>query len=169
MGLAFVRGYLKNRENGESDIGCRCVFDERPNPDSDDRLYGFFEENPPLLIQKGIYVTGTPKSSKLFPITKEFGIKKVEKYYKEGFRKQEIKSFYLDKEEVQVKTYGIFLNHFLASTHFYCHPREPKNKSHVPLLWEFQKENPNLPVTGVDWWDAYAFANWAGKKATYGG
>ena len=46
----------------------------------------------------------------------------------------------------------------------WCHPDEPRNKVHIPQFWYNGAWNQDdYPVVGVDWWDAYAYAKWAGK------
>ncbi len=34
----------------------------------------------------------------------------------------------------------------------------------TPWLWEQQQRTPNRPVTGVNWWEAYAFCRWLAVK-----
>ena len=49
----------------------------------------------------------------------------------------------------------------------WCHPDEPHNQIHIPKFWYNSKWNkPDYPVTGIDWWDAYAYCKWAGKSLT---
>jgi iron(II)-dependent oxidoreductase len=40
----------------------------------------------------------------------------------------------------------------------------PPGKSLVPDAWEDQKGRAGEPVTGVDWWDAAAYAAWRKKR-----
>ncbi len=72
-------------------------------------------------------------------------------------------SFYIDKTEVTNGAYAKFLEHVKAGGHSACHPGEPKGKDHTPAGWT-GKEAADLPVVGVDWWDAYAYAAWKGQR-----
>src|SRR5947209_49940 len=45
------------------------------------------------------------------------------------------------------------------------HPLQPAGKTHVPQLWyEPEWTRPEHPVVGVDFWDAWAYARWAGMR-----
>jgi formylglycine-generating enzyme required for sulfatase activity len=81
-------------------------------------------------------------------------------------RELSVAGFYLDKYEVTNAEYSNFL-HYIAVTgdHRMCHPNEPSGKNHVPLYWNDSTLNqPNLPVVGIDWFDAYAYAAWVGAR-----
>ena len=78
-------------------------------------------------------------------------------------------AFYIDRTEVTNAQYARFLAAVAKGGDApWRHPAQPKaKKDHVPLFWE----NANLgqakakqPVVGVDWFDAYAYARWAGKR-----
>ncbi|NQS98376.1 MAG: formylglycine-generating enzyme family protein [candidate division Zixibacteria bacterium] len=59
-------------------------------------------------------------------------------------------SFYIDVHEVTNAQYGEFLD---ATGH------------RLPLFWDDSTYNqPQLPVTGVSWYDAAAYCEWAGKR-----
>lgn len=99
-------------------------------------------------------------------------------------RDEELPAFRIDRHEVKNATYALFLQAVRSDAHRYCHPDEPKDKDHTPRYWrDFQPallrvngtaklapfsvddfRRPELPVVGVDWWDAVAFAAWAGKR-----
>lgn len=79
-------------------------------------------------------------------------------------------SFLLDRYEVTNARYRKFLR---AADHSRCHPDEPKGKDHTPRYWKdfnplWEKKDlftaDERPVVGVDWYDAYAFAAWEGKR-----
>lgn len=75
------------------------------------------------------------------------------------------KGFYIDKTEVTNAEYGEFLDDPLVKLNWYGHPLEPADKDYTPKYWEDETFNtPDQPVVGVDWWDAYAYAKWIGKR-----
>ena len=94
-------------------------------------------------------------------------------------KKVNVSSFFIDEYEVTNKDYKKFLDYIKASGHIKCHPEEKedpklKNKDHLPRIdyaaddywtnyWkngEFAPAEANLPVVGIDWYDAYAYAAW---------
>ncbi len=98
--------------------------------------------------------------------------------------------FFISKYEVSIAEYAAFLKHVKdnpGKAADYAHPDQPPNKSHVPTGWadmeEIQPVNPGYynrakkwgsyqgapltldsPVFGVDWFDAYAYAKWKGRR-----
>ncbi|MCD4657842.1 MAG: formylglycine-generating enzyme family protein, partial [Planctomycetes bacterium] len=88
-----------------------------------------------------------------------------------------IADFYIDTHEVTNEEYAKFIK-FLESIgnddSMFRHPKQPTNvqgltglgiRSHVPKCWGFPGYNaPKQPVVGVTFWDAYAYAKWAGKR-----
>ncbi|RME72063.1 MAG: hypothetical protein D6776_09385 [Planctomycetota bacterium] len=81
-----------------------------------------------------------------------------------------LRPFYIDVYEVTNADYALFLDALGLETdpHRWCHPREPSHKrelGHEPKYWgDPQWSRADLPVVGVDYWDAYAYAHWAGKR-----
>ena len=93
-------------------------------------------------------------------------------------------AFAIDRYEVTNTQYRKFLAWISkAGDHQRCHNDEPEGKDHTPRYW--QDFNPLLkdsdyartapfgpetftagekPVVGLDWYDAYAYAAWAGKR-----
>lgn len=89
-----------------------------------------------------------------------------------------LESYSIDSTEVTNRQYFKFVD--WMRTHpreasRYDHPEQPPHHSHIPKGWEemfpekFRPEKNktdtrlDLPVTQVSWWDAYAFAQWAGR------
>jgi serine/threonine protein kinase/formylglycine-generating enzyme required for sulfatase activity len=72
-------------------------------------------------------------------------------------------AFYMAERAVTRGEYAKFLEDERARTHKLCAPEEPRDKNHTPDGW-----TPDLPkdeaVTGVDWYDALAYARWAGLR-----
>jgi len=79
-------------------------------------------------------------------------------------------AYYLDKYEVTNAQYWEFLQYMKSTNdHSKCFHGEPKGKDHTPGLphtpWEYPYYDfPDYPVNRVDWYDAYAYAAWAGKR-----
>jgi len=102
--------------------------------------------------------------------------------YQEG-QKATTGEFWIDKYEVTIGEYAKFLKELeLNPTTQYDSPEQPRAKSnHIPGVnkktWEIwygraKIEKParfvpidlNCPIFDVDYWDAYAYAKWAGKR-----
>ena len=66
--------------------------------------------------------------------------------------------------EVSRREYRRFLDDPLARAGLFANRREPASESYVPTDWTRQAEDLDLPVTGVSWWAADAFARWAGGR-----
>ncbi|OHB94412.1 MAG: hypothetical protein A3E19_00635 [Planctomycetes bacterium RIFCSPHIGHO2_12_FULL_52_36] len=76
-------------------------------------------------------------------------------------------AYYIDKYEVTNALYWEFLDYIKRTgDHSKCCPDEPKNKDHYPEKWYEDRyfDHPDYAVIRVDWYDAYAFAAWAGKR-----
>lgn len=89
-------------------------------------------------------------------------------------KKVTVPPYYIDRTEVTNAQYAKFLAEAEKSGDAkWRHPDQPKGKkSHAPLFWDNKNlDNKNLgkakadhPVVGIDWFDAYAYAKWAGKR-----
>jgi formylglycine-generating enzyme required for sulfatase activity len=73
--------------------------------------------------------------------------------------------FLVDRYEVTNARYAKFLDWLRSAEdpHAHCHADEPADKDHTPQWWDDAAwAESGLPVVGVDWFDAYAYARWAG-------
>jgi formylglycine-generating enzyme required for sulfatase activity/DNA-binding NarL/FixJ family response regulator len=109
--------------------------------------------------------------------------------YQDG-QKLGLPTFFIDEYEVTIGQYAEFLQYLQQhpdeATKF-DHPDQPKAKSHVPAGWADQNLatgpiygyydrarrweryqgaplDVNCPVFGVDWFDAFAYAKWKGRR-----
>ncbi len=75
-------------------------------------------------------------------------------------------AFYMDRYEVTNAQYYEFLEYVTKTgDHSKCHKDESPGKDHTPREWkDSYYNNPEFPVSRIDWFDAYAYAAWAGKR-----
>ncbi|MCI0343685.1 MAG: bifunctional serine/threonine-protein kinase/formylglycine-generating enzyme family protein [Planctomycetales bacterium] len=96
--------------------------------------------------------------------------------------KVQLSGYFMAKYEVSLGQYRAFLEWQRkagAKAHQFCHPKEPPDKVHAPRGIEargpggrgggggadgWDANDPDNPVAGVDFWDAYAYARWAGGQ-----
>ncbi|MEI8121848.1 MAG: SUMF1/EgtB/PvdO family nonheme iron enzyme [bacterium] len=77
-----------------------------------------------------------------------------------------IKPFLIDRVEVSNAEYRRFADHVRTTQDFSMeHPDAPPLKNHQAACWSVPALNRDRqPVTGVDWYDAYAYAKWRGMR-----
>ncbi len=74
--------------------------------------------------------------------------------------------FFIDRFEVSNAEYREFIEHIRSTGDTSMeHPEAPPMKEHAPEGWASEAlDSPEQPVAGIDWYDAYAYAKWAGKR-----
>ncbi len=74
--------------------------------------------------------------------------------------------FLIDQYEVSNTEYRKFVEYMQKTgDNKVEHPDAAPLKDHTPACWKYPELSAdNQPVTGVDWFDAYAYAKWAGKR-----
>ena len=73
----------------------------------------------------------------------------------------------IDRHPVTNQQYAEFLEFVQRGgkrTHVHCDRLEPQPKDHTPAGWtEDDAPEGDEPVVGIDWFDAFGYAGWAGK------
>ena len=109
--------------------------------------------------------------------------------YQDG-QNRSLPAFFIDEYEVTIGQYAEFLTYLEqhpGEAAKFDHSEQPKGKSHVPVAWADQNLatgpmqgyyvrakrwgryrdaslDVNCPVFGVDWFDAFAYAKWKGRR-----
>jgi len=130
-----------------------------------------------------------PKGGSVREFDRMLAVPAGEFIYQSG-EKVTLPAFYIDEYEVTIGQYARFLQDIEAHPEKLKtieHPDQPKGKSHVPVGWADMNEldppmlgyyarakgwgrykdttlDVNCPVFGVDWYDAYAYAKWKGRR-----
>ncbi|HEY3225846.1 MAG TPA: SUMF1/EgtB/PvdO family nonheme iron enzyme [Planctomycetota bacterium] len=84
-------------------------------------------------------------------------------------RRERLPAFFIDRCEVTNERYQVFLDwNRRTGDHSKCDKAEGRAKDHTPTFWK-RTDNQDLldadkPVVGVDYYDAFAYAAWAGKR-----
>lgn len=74
-------------------------------------------------------------------------------------------AFYLDKFEVTNAQYKKFLAHLEQTKDTSVnHPNQPPDADHFQHYINDDMKADNQPATGLNWFDAYAYCKWAGKR-----
>ena len=140
---------------------------------------------PLILAALGVGIVATAIAM-LYPVLKTPAMRKLETQVKIPAgpfifgtdEKLHLPDFWIDKYEITIAQYAEFLTALQATDHLFDHPHQPPTKvSHAPLNWAdyYQaaqegasfKGHPislNTPVLWADWWDAYAYAQWRGRR-----
>ena len=110
-----------------------------------------------LLIESGEFpMGGRPED------VEGLEVKNYINYVSEGpVHQVKISGFYLDKFET---TNALYRRFFESGDRTADHPDQPDNLDHQQHYADKNLIGDNQPAVGLNWFDAYAYCNWAGKR-----
>lgn len=139
-------------------VGFRCVYDQQPAllPWNDKAL-------DVQQVSPGQYTLGLPQDARIPKLLVHMSKDKI-KLIKDIFEYAEkAQPFYILSHEVTRAQYREFLNDPLVKLGIYANEKEPEEHSYRPDNWSGSHEEQDaLPVNNIDWWSAWAYANWVG-------
>jgi formylglycine-generating enzyme required for sulfatase activity len=140
-----------------ANIGFRCACDATANQASGDMTR----------IPGGAYSLGGEVSPLLDILRqlRKYGIN-IQPLLSESPISIQVPGYRMERCEVTNAQYRLFLEYIGKNGDApFKHPEQPQGKDHTPKFWKDSRFNQRgQPVVGVDWYDAYAYARWAGKR-----
>lgn len=142
-------------------LGFRCAYDVPPlgrRPWSD-------KAGSPVPIEGGEYSVGLPpdvRLARLAVIAPDAQLREARALLASADRAP--RTVAVGRCEVSRREYRTFLDDPLARSGLFANPQEPAGENYVPDDWKRQSADLDLPVSGMSWWAADAFARWAGGR-----
>ena len=144
-------------------LGFRCVYDRRVHrtPWKTQLRVARIRKKK----DKGGWRTGMPEGGRVAPLMLNLPADKFHLVGElfESFSASN-RTLRVMRTEVTRAQYRLFLSDPMVRFGFYANDNQPRNHDYHPDDWARQLLNPGLPVVGVDWWSAYAYALWSGGR-----
>lgn len=139
-------------------LGFRCVYEQPPAAS-----LAWGAEPRAVEIPGGEYPLGVPEDLRLARVAVLLPTAQQSKARSLVVRDQ-AQRIQVSRCEVSRRDYREFMDHPLVRFGLFANEHEPRWQDYTPQNWAQQLEAPDLPVTGVNWWAADAFARWAGGR-----
>ena len=141
-----------------------------------------------VVLLAGIFAIAQRRSTAIVvPVEEEMVVVLAGEFVFQKGQKRSLPEFWIDRTEVTIGQYAEFLDALAAdpkTAKKYDHPEQPRTKkNHEPKglaegrTWadtltlaktngsfNNQRLDVNCPVVNVDWWDAWAYAKWKGRR-----
>ena len=143
-------------------LGFRCVYDRRP---SEKLPWGARPET--IAAGGGDYLLGVPGDLQLARVAvllPQTQWKNARDLVRSANTERGGRRVAVTRCEITRAEYAEFLRDPLARRGFFANANEPKWIDYTPRDWPRQLTRPQLPVSGINWWAADAFARWAGGR-----
>ncbi len=140
-------------------LGFRCVYQQPPAA-----TLPWGAKPKWVAIPAGVYPLGVPQDLRLarvavlLPAARQGRARSLISHAP-GTRRLEV-----SRCEVSRGEYRAFLRHPLARLGLFANEHEPRWQDYTPQNWQEQLQEPKLPVSGINWWAADAFARWVGGR-----
>ena len=152
--------YPVDREIRSHHLGFRCAYERVPP------VLSWTLERPEFVyISAGTFEVGLPENARLpgfvvnMPDIRKLNLRQL--IAEDGADRAKLK---VDRCEVSRADFNSFLNDPMVKLGLLANENEPRDVDYTPLKWDKQLQDPNLPVFGVNWWAADAYARWAGGR-----
>ncbi len=143
-------------------LGFRCVYDAQPAG----ALHPWGEQaGATARIDGGDYPIGLPPDVRLARLATALPneqLREADALLASSERAAE--RIEVGRCEINRGQYQTFLRDPLARAGLFANPQQPAGENYRPDDWRRQKTRPDLPVSGISWWAADAFARWAGGR-----
>ena len=139
-------------------LGFRCVYPQSP---AATLPWGAMPKA--VAIGGGDYTLGVPRDLRLARVALLLPAAQQRKV-RDLISQNQARKIAVSRCEVSRNEYRSFLRHPLVRLGLFANEHEPRWQNYTPQNWQQQLQQLELPVSGVNWWGADAFARWAGGR-----